>query len=217
MNEDAMRLESIGSLDETATGRFNPTHSSEDLDTSSSSSSSSSTAEIARESELFSGQADVFAFERCVSRLVEMSTEEYANLSHIMDSNHNCASSDGTGFSTLPEAPPQIEEEEKDKEDEKDQEAQLEVLTLRESRRKNRIRQSEIESELFSQIRQRGYEEQKMIDAPRFSDRHFWGLGKWNPKRGGEWSKGPRMSGPNPMLMIWKTRLLRVLGIGSKD
>ena len=63
-NDDAMRLESIGSLDETATGRFNPTVSSMDIDS----------APGARESELFSGQADVFAFERCVSRLVEMST-----------------------------------------------------------------------------------------------------------------------------------------------
>ena len=59
-----------------------------------------------------------------------------------------------------------------------------------------------IESELFSQIRQRGYEEQKMINAPRFSDRHFWGLGKWNPKRAGEWGKGPRMSGPNPTMNL---------------
>ena len=56
----------------------------------------------------------------------------------------------------------------------------------------------------FFSIRQRGYEEQKMINAPRFSDRHFWGLGKWNPKRAGEWGKGPRMSGPNPTFMIWK-------------
>ena len=67
VNDDAMRLESIGSLDETATGRFNPTVSSMDIDS----------APGARESELFSGQADVFAFERCVSRLVEMSTEAY--------------------------------------------------------------------------------------------------------------------------------------------
>ena len=124
-----------------------------------------------------------------------------------MDSNHNCVSDKGTGFSSLPEAPPRIEEEEEEEEEETEEE-----LTMRESRRRTRMRQSEIESELFSQIRQRGYEEQKMINAPRFSDRHFWGLGKWNPKRAGEWGKGPRMSGPNPTFMIWKSKLMRALG-----
>ena len=117
VNDDAMRLESIGSLDETATGRFNPSDSSLpssiDLDS----------ATVARESELFSGQADVFAFERCVSRLVEMSTEAYANLSHVTDSNHNCVSANGTGFSTLPEAPPRNEEEEEEEEEDKDKDA----------------------------------------------------------------------------------------------
>ena len=155
----------------------------------------------------------MFAFERCVSRLVEMSTEAYANLSHVMDSNHNCVSANGTGFSTLPEAPPRNEEEEEDKDKKTEK---VEDLTMRESRRRTRMRQSEIESELFSKIRQRGYEEQKLINAPRFSDRHFWGLGKWNPKRAGEWGKGPRMSGPNPTFMIWKSKLLRVLGLDNK-
>ena len=35
-----------------------------------------------------------------------------------MDSNHNCVSDKGTGFSSLPEAPPRIEEEEDDEEEE---------------------------------------------------------------------------------------------------
>ena len=56
-------------------------------------------------------------------------------LVHVMDSNHNCVSDKGTGFSSLPEAPPRIEEEEEEEEEETEEE-----LTMRESRRRTRMR-----------------------------------------------------------------------------
>ena len=54
-------------------------------------------------------------------------------------------------------------------------------------------------------------------DKPKFTDRHFWGMGKWG-KRAGEWGKGtgPRMGGPNPWWTFTKVRIARALGLDQE-
>lgn len=226
---DVMELEALGSMEETASGRFALREDAMDDAIE----EDRRMAET-REDEIFTGQADVFAFERCVSRLVEMSSPRWnATATYQGRAGYNHVTESGTGFRTLPDPPlrSKTDQEEGANEGGNDENgggslqaassvrANLtpDQIKTKGATRNRALRESrkQRESELFAEIRQRGIEEIRAAEdlAPRFRERHFFGLGKWNAKRAGEWGAGPRMSGPNPTLGIWKTKIMRALGL----
>lgn len=120
---DVMVLESLGSLSETATGRFaladSTAHSTAHTpsNTSKGSLPASNAALTPDKLDLFTGAEDVFAFERCASRLMEMQTPSYRSMDHRPALSLNSVSGSLTGFGGMPDAPPPLPVEEADEDE----------------------------------------------------------------------------------------------------
>ena len=113
---DVMALESLGSLSETATGRFALADAPPQFLSAPKASSTFRPEQL----ELFTGAEDVFAFERCVSRLMEMQTPAYRSQQHRPTLSLNSVSGSPAGFGSMPGAPPPLPVEEEVEEEDED-------------------------------------------------------------------------------------------------
>ena len=149
-DDDIMLKESLGSLAEL---RYNADDG--DVD--------------AVEMSVFSGADDIFAFERCSSRMIEMSTTSF----NVKDHQQNNAVGFGLQIPSPPPppTPPPLKEGE---------EGEVEDAESTMARHHNPV---------------------DIRVAPKFTNRHFYKMGRWGGK-GDSFSKGrPRMGGPSPLEM----------------
>ena len=114
---DVMALESLGSLSETATGRFALADAPPQFLSAPKAPSTFRPEQL----ELFTGAEDVFAFERCVSRLMEMQTPTYRSQQHRPTLSLNSVSGSPAGFGSMPGAPPPLPVEEEDEDEDEDE------------------------------------------------------------------------------------------------
>ena len=122
--------------------------------------------------QVFTGADDVFSFERCSSRMLEMTTAGYGTSEPRASDFNSIAPSGGFAIPRAPPPPPPPPSEEEGVEEEKDE------------------------------VAGRHHAAVDIRVAPKFSDRHFYKLGRWGGRaaafgRGGAKPAGPRMGGPS--------------------
>ena len=153
--DDVMLRESLGSLTEL---RF----------------ASNEEASDAKTMQVFTGADDVFSFERCSSRILEMTTAGYGASAPRASGFNSIAPRGGFAIPSAPPPPPPPPREEGEDE------------------------------EGVGEIAGRHHAAVDIRVAPKFSDRHFYKLGRWGGRaaafgRGDAKPAGPRMGGPSPL------------------